>query len=89
MGMGVGLVALALGYLVYVSAMKEKGGIKVLGQAIGLVVMIAATFCFACSMMKCASKAGCPIFPKCDKSMSGKMTCPVHAGMTTTDKATS
>lgn len=39
---GISLIALALGYKVYVDAGKEKEGAKILGQAIGVFVMIAA-----------------------------------------------
>lgn len=39
---GISLIALALGYKVYVDAGKEKEGVKILGQAIGVFVMIAA-----------------------------------------------
>ena len=42
MSCAVALIALSLGYLVYVHASKEKEGVKLLGQVIGIVVMIGA-----------------------------------------------
>lgn len=47
------LIALALGYLVVLQASKEKEGLKVLGQAVGSIVMIVAFFGSLC----CASQA--------------------------------
>lgn len=56
----VSLVALGVGYLVYITACKEKEGVKILGQVIGIFVMIAAILCLICSSMKCMDKGyGC------------------------------
>ena len=42
MSCAVSLIALGIGYLVFVQAAKEKEGMKLLGQIIGIVVMIGA-----------------------------------------------
>ena len=73
MSCAVALVALSLGYLVYVSAGKEKEGVKLLGQVIGIFVMIAAVMALMCSTAKCMRKGGhewgkAPMCP-----LSGKM----------------
>lgn len=68
----VSLVALGVGYLVYITACKEKEGVKILGQVIGIFVMIAAILCLICSSMKCMDKgAGYG----CHKSGYGKSAC--------------
>ena len=70
----VALIALSVGYLVYLHASKEKEGVKLLGQVIGIFVMIAAVLCLACSTAKCMKKNGCP--------SSGKAPmCPMSAKM--------
>lgn len=69
MYVGLGLIALALGYQVFVNASKEKEGVKLLGQVIGIVVMIAAVLMVACGVMKCAYKYG------------GGMGCPMKSAM--------
>ena len=70
----VALLALSVGYLVYLHASKEKEGVKLLGQVIGIFVMIAAVLCLFCSASKCMRKNGCP--------MSGKAPmCPMSAKM--------
>jgi len=66
-----GLIALALGYKVYVDASKEKEGVKLLGQVIGIVVILGALSLVACGVMKCVKYYGCP--------MGGKATCPITA----------
>ena len=63
MSCAVSLIALGVGYLVYLHASKEKEGVKLLGQAIGIVVMIGAVlsmFCAARSM----KMGGCPFSGK-------------------------
>ena len=50
------LVALGVGYLTFAAASKEKEGLKLLGQAIGIFVMIAAFLLVLCSAAKCAGK---------------------------------
>ena len=77
MSCAVGLIALAVGYLVFLQGSKEKEGLKLLGQVIGIVVMIAAVLAVACGASQCKylrshcggghEKGGmCPV--------SGKMT---------------
>ena len=66
-----GLIALGVGYLVYVTASKEKEGVKLLGQAIGIFVMIASVLSVVCSSMYGAHKDRC--------SMSGRSECPLMA----------
>ncbi|MBI4432923.1 MAG: hypothetical protein HY592_05540 [Candidatus Omnitrophica bacterium] len=51
-----GLIALGVGYLVLVMANKEKEGVKILGQAIGIFVILASILCIVCSVSKCAGK---------------------------------
>ncbi|MBI4352744.1 MAG: hypothetical protein HY593_02340 [Candidatus Omnitrophica bacterium] len=63
-----GLIALALGYFVFVAGSKEKEGLKLLGQVIGIMVMIGALLAVSCSMVKCA---------KYGYSMAGKGAYPV------------
>ena len=74
MSCAVSLIALGLGYLVYLHASKEKEGVKLLGQVIGIFVMIASVLCLMGSAAKCARKDGCPF--------SGKAPmCPMSAKM--------
>ena len=82
MSCAVALIALGVGYLVYLHACKEKEGVKLLGQVIGIFVMIAAVMSFMCSAAKCVRKGGhgwdkdnCPMMsskaPMCP--LGGKM----------------
>ncbi|GEM_PF-1205385 len=64
MGTALALVALCLGYLVFQSASKDKEGLKLLGQIIGIAVMVLALLCAVCATMKCISKSGCPLGKK-------------------------
>ena len=68
----ISLVALALGYKVFTDAHKEKEGLKLLGQTIGVVVMIAAVLSILCGVGKCMGKSGCPMMGKGDGSMMAK-----------------
>ena len=64
MMLGGTLVALGVGYVVYVTATKEKEGVKLLGQALGIFIMIVAFLGTLCGAMKCAAKGmsvGCPM----------------------------
>ena len=72
----ISLVALALGYKVFTDAYKEKEGLKLLGQMIGVVVMIAAVLSILCGAAKCMGKSDCPMMRKSECSMMGK-----HEGM--------
>ena len=71
----VSLIALALGYKVFVDAGKEKEGLKILGQVIGLFVMVAAMLSFVCGVAKCMSQAGCPLTSKYNCPMMSKSRC--------------
>ena len=55
----VDLIALAVGYKIYADACKEKEGLRLLGRAIGIVVMIAGLLCAAYGVSKCAMKQRC------------------------------
>ena len=78
MHIGIALVSLALGYKVLVDASKEKEGLKILGQAIGIVVILASIAAFACGVSKCAGKYGDRgKMAKGNCSMMDKAGCPV------------
>ena len=74
----VALVALALGYKVFADAHKEKEGLKLLGQIVGIVVMLGAVLCILCGAAKCLTNSqcsmmsnnGCPLAAKTAYSMS-------------------
>ena len=53
----IALVALGVGYLVYLQASKEKEGLKLLGQVIGIVIMIGALLSSVCAA-KCKMMDG-------------------------------
>ena len=76
MSVPISLVALALGYFVFTGASKEKEGLKILGQVIGLVVMIGAVLSLVCASMKCLSGGGCPFKSKgmCSFKMKSSST---------------
>ena len=62
MSCAVTLIALGVGYLVFMQASKEKEGVKLLGQTLGIFVMIASVLCLMCGAVKCALKGyGCPL----------------------------
>jgi hypothetical protein len=46
------LIALVLGYKAFLDASKEKEGLKLLGQVIGIFVMGMALLAFICGLMK-------------------------------------
>ena len=74
MSCGVALIALGVGYLVYLNAAKEKEGLKLLGQVIGVVIMVGAVVSSLC-MAKCKMMGGA-----CPMSSGKAMMCPVSAG---------
>ncbi len=75
MGCAMGLVALGVGYLVLLSANREKEGVKLLGQAIGIFIMVAAFLSSVCMAMKCGKG-------ECGMSGHGKAPmCPVSGRM--------
>ncbi len=63
------LIALSLGYLVFYQASHVKEGLKILGQTIGVIVMIISVLTAACCLTQAVCKkstgsgvmAGCPI----------------------------
>ena len=71
-----GLIALALGYKAFIDACKEKEGVKLLGQVIGIVVMIAAVLTMFCGAMKCMSKYGGYGMSRGYGPMAAKGACP-------------
>ena len=64
MGCAMGLVALGVGYLVFLNANREKEGLKLLGQALGVFIMIVAVLSLLCSAAKCM-KGGYSKAPMC------------------------
>ena len=77
MGAGLMLIALALGYKAYVDATKEKDGLRILGQVIGIVIMLTAVCGFICSSVMCMKRGGCPL--ESEKKWGSKM-CHVQEG---------
>ena len=76
MSCAMALIALGVGYLVFLNANKEKEGLKLLGQAIGILIMIGAVLSSVCHASKCMrkgecfmSKSGAPMCPLSGKSM--------------------
>ncbi len=63
------LIALSLGYLVFYQASHAKEGLKILGQTIGVIVMIISVLSSVCCLSQAAGAkwsgssmmAGCPI----------------------------
>lgn len=89
MFIAVSLIALALGYQVYASALKEKEGLKLLGQIVGIFVMVAALFsavcAIRCSIESCMIGSRCALMSKvCHEESEGvypvssKSVCPMH-----------
>ncbi len=71
MSCAMGLIALGVGYLVLLNANKEKEGLKLLGQALGILIMIAAVMSSLCAATKCM-RGG-------DYYGRGKSICPMSA----------
>ena len=65
MSIGVSLIALALGYKVFVDASRGKEGVRLLGQVIGIFVMLVALLATICGirsqMASCMEGSGCPM----------------------------
>ncbi len=77
MGCAIALVALGVGYLVLLQANKEKEGLKILGQAIGIIILIGAVMSSLCSVAKCMKGGhGCADKKACSMMAKGAM-CPV------------
>jgi hypothetical protein len=70
MGCALGLIALAVGYFVLVQANKERGGLKTLGQVLGVVIMVAAIFSGFCAA-KCKWDGKGMMCPFSGKMMTG------------------
>ena len=72
MGCAVNLIALGVGYMVFLSATKEKGGIRDFGRIVGIVIIIASIASGICGAMRCkylknacGMKSGmCPVMAK-------------------------
>lgn len=79
MSVALALIALALGYKVFVDASREKEGLKILGQAIGILVMIGALLATVCATMKCAYKSGYSMMSKYSCPMMAKVNCPMSS----------
>ena len=62
MSCAISLIALGVGYLVLLNANKEKEGLKLLGQAVGILIMIAAVLSCLCAAKH--RKGGCPFSSK-------------------------
>lgn len=70
MGCATGLIALGIGYMVFLNASKEKGSLRQAGRIIGAVIIVVSILTGICAM-KCKSSGGsCPLMGK-------KMMCPV------------
>ena len=86
---GSALIALALGYVVFAHAYKEKEGLKLLGQIVGVAVMVLSLLLIICGAMQCKSMNGgnsdkcamghkdCKMKGDADCAMSGKKMCPI------------
>ena len=64
MSCAMSLIALGAGYLVLLNANKEKEGLKLLGQALGILIMIAAVMSSLCMASRCMKGHGCPMSSK-------------------------
>ena len=74
MSCALGLIALGVGYLVFLNANKEKEGLKLLGQVLGILIMIAAVLSSLCAAkyMKggsCPFSSRAPMCPLSGKSV--------------------
>lgn len=78
------LIALVLGYQTYLLAIKEKEGVKILGQMIGIFVMIASVLAIGCGIAKCMKSHTCHRMGSgsitsydCPKSAAKGSNCPI------------
>ena len=58
------LISLSLGYFVFLYASKEKKDLKVLGRAVGIVVMLLSFMGTFCAMKSIVSKSSCGLMSK-------------------------
>jgi len=71
-GCALGLIALGVGYLVFLNASKEKGNLRMAGRIIGAVIIVVSVLGAICAV-KCKMGGGtCPM-------MGDKMMCPISA----------
>lgn len=79
MGCAMSLIALGVGYLVLLNANKEKEGLKLLGQAIGIIIMVAALMTAICVAKSCMKGGSCGMSEKkmCHMTSGGAPMCPV------------
>ena len=94
MGIAICLIALALGYKVFTDACKEKEGLKILGQIIGIFVMIASVLCAACPhtwnyghSSSCYGRSDCYGMRGSDCPMMKKSTCPITGKVIPSDSS--
>ncbi len=62
MGCATGLIALGIGYLVFLNASKEQGSLRQVGRIIGAVIIVVSILTGVCAM-KCKT-GGCPMSGK-------------------------
>ena len=62
MGCAIGLIALGVGYMVFLSASKEQGSLRQVGRIIGAVIIVASIITGICTML--CKKGGCPMSGK-------------------------
>lgn len=67
------LMALSLGYLAFYQASHAKEGLKILGQTIGVIVMIISALTAACCLTQavCAKGSGSSIISGCPITAGG------------------
>ena len=67
------LIALGVGYVVFINASKEKKNLKFIGQGIGVLLIAGALITMLSYSMDCVSRYGCPFAAmKSQCSMMGK-----------------
>lgn len=77
MKIALALIALVLGYKVFIEACKEKEGLKYLGQAIGIFVMIGALLLTVCGVVFCTMKYSGGYSKHCPTTSAIKAACPL------------
>lgn len=63
MGCATNLIALGVGYLVFLKASKEQGSLRQVGRIIGAVIVALSILTGVCAI-KCKSGSGCPFSGK-------------------------
>ena len=82
MGIAGSLIALALGYMVFIAATKEKGQARSFGRILGAFVIIAAFCGTICGVIHKSgaygTKTGCELMAKCGSGgMMKSSVCPM------------